>query len=85
MIFYNYFLRDFSVTSFELIISVILCFWGLIFGFFSWHKFAHLGIPTPTGTIMIGVLPLLIGIQFFLNFLSYDINNIPQYTQHELM
>jgi hypothetical protein len=84
-IIYNYFLRDFSLASLELVSGLLFTIWGFSFGLYSWIKYASANTPTPTGTIMLSVLPLLIGIQLLLNFFSYDINNIPKQTQYKLM
>jgi hypothetical protein len=36
------------------------------------------GIPATTGTVMLSVLPILVGIQMILFFLSYDIGAEPK-------
>lgn len=81
-IFYNYYLRDMSVVSIELALGVPLLIFGLVFG--GWHWFSavlnqHI---TPTGTVMLAVLPIVLGVQFILSFLAYDIANLPSHCIH---
>jgi dolichol-phosphate mannosyltransferase len=84
-ILYNYFLRDFTVASLELIIGIFLFSFGLSWGTYKWIHNSNLGLPTPTGTIMLSVLPIIIGIQLLLSFFAFDISNTPGQTQHKLM
>ncbi len=77
-IFYNYFLRDFSVASIELLMGAILLPFGLIFGAVQWSHAADLGIPASAGTVMLSALPVIVGVQFLLSFLHYDIGSVPQ-------
>lgn len=77
-IFYNYFLRDFNVGSLQLIFGVILTFFGLIYGVINWINNVKEVVSTPTGTIMIAVLPIILGFQLLLSFVNYDINNVPK-------
>lgn len=79
-VFYNYYLRDMSIASLELPCGVSLMGFGIIFGGYNWFNYAQIGAPTPLGTIMLSALPLLIGLQLFLAFLSYDISTVPQHT-----
>jgi dolichol-phosphate mannosyltransferase len=84
-IFYNYFLRDFSIATLELIIGILLFFFGTYFGIYNWVRNAHLGLTTPTGTIMLSVLPIIISIQLLLSFMSFDIANTPNQSQHKFL
>ncbi|MBS1742936.1 MAG: glycosyltransferase family 2 protein [Bacteroidetes bacterium] len=84
-ILYNYFLRDFTLASLELLIGSLLFIFGFFWGIYKWWHNSHLGIVTPTGTIMLSVLPIIIGIQLILGFLAYDISNTPKEAQHKLM
>lgn len=84
-IFYNYFLRDVSIASFELAFGVILLVFGFSFGLYHWLHSINFGIATPTGTIMVSVLPIVVGIQLLLNFISFDIMSQPNEAIHILM
>ncbi len=76
-VFYNYYLRDLSVASIELPVGISLLTLGISFGGYHWFQSASLGILTPTGTVMIATLSILLGIQFLLAFLAADISAIP--------
>lgn len=76
-IFYKYFLQDFNVATLELIFGVFMIVFGTSFGLYHWISNAFSGEETPTGTIIISALFILVGIHLFLQFLSYDINSSP--------
>ena len=76
-IFYNYFLRNFSAASIELVAAIILTIFGAVFGVVNWVAAAKLGISSSAGTVMISAMPIIIGIQLLLSFLSYDIQSTP--------
>lgn len=77
-IFYNYFLRDFNIGSIALVSSTFLILFGLIYGSFHWISHHLNRTTTPTGTIMLSVLPLILGFQTFLFFLQQDISSSPK-------
>lgn len=81
-IFYNYFLRDLSVASLELMAGAILVTAGAGFGAFSWLESTQSGIETAAGTVMLSALPIILGLQFLLAFLGYDIGSVPRRTLH---
>lgn len=77
-IFYNYYLRDLTVASIELPLGILLFGFGVFFGGYNWGVAAMKDVTTPPGTVMIAALPILVGIQLILAFLSYDVNSIPR-------
>jgi dolichol-phosphate mannosyltransferase len=77
-IFYNYYLRGMSVSSFELPLGLILLIFGVIFGISEWVISIYSGITATFGTVMIASLSLLTGLQFILSFISFDIASIPK-------
>jgi len=77
-LFYQYFLRDFNIGSLELIFGSILFLFGTIFGGLKWYSAIETNIPTPTGTIMLAVLPIILGFQLLLSFISYDMSILPK-------
>lgn len=81
-IFYNYFLRDMSIASLELVAGSILFGFGLVFGAVRWTLALRDGLPTPLGEIMLAVLPVLVGLQLLLAFLGYDIATSPRRPIH---
>lgn len=74
---YSYFLRDFSVASLELVFGTLLFAFGMMFGAYHWLNALGTGATTPVGTVMLAVLPLLVGLQFLLAFVGYDVANSP--------
>lgn len=77
-IVYNYYLRDMSLASIELPLGLLLLLFGLVFGGVQWLASINSGIPATTGTVMLSVLPILMGLQFVLAFLAYDIAAKPR-------
>jgi hypothetical protein len=71
-------LRDMSVASLELLAGVTLLAGGALFGGYHWASAIATGIPTPVGTIMLAVLPIMIGVQLLLAFLAYDFSSVPR-------
>lgn len=76
-IFYNYYLRDMSLASIELPIGLILFFFGLVYGGLNWIMSWKAEVQTPTGTVVLAAISLLMGLQLILAFLAYDIASIP--------
>lgn len=81
-IFYNYYLRDMSVASFELIIGLLLFIFGGIFGGLHWLNASRVSQATPVGTIMITAICAIWGMQLLLAFISADISNVPHRAIH---
>ncbi len=77
-IVYNYFLRDFSIGSLFLIFGVALFGFGFIWSLYFWAKAISSHLPTPNGTVMIGVLTLVLGFQLILSFIMSDIAAEPK-------
>jgi glycosyltransferase involved in cell wall biosynthesis len=77
-IYQRYVLRDFSPVALFLFLGAIMFFWGLGFGIYLWVETALTGRPTPTGTIMLSLLPLILGFQLLLQAIVLDIQNTPR-------
>ncbi len=84
-ILYNYFLRDLSVASLELVAGLALALLALIFGGFHWFAGLSTGQPTPVGTIMVATVAAISGLQFLLAFVAYDIASVPRTAVHPLL
>lgn len=76
-VFYTYFLRDFNIASIELVFGFALMLFGAIFGIVEWLASGRTGIAASTGTVMIAILPLIIGFQLLLSSMHYDLANSP--------
>jgi dolichol-phosphate mannosyltransferase len=79
-IFYNFFLRDFNIGTINLIFGILLSAFGLSFGIYKWFFGFQSGIATPTGTVMLSILPIILGFQMILFFVNYDMMNVPKKT-----
>jgi dolichol-phosphate mannosyltransferase len=71
-IFYNYFLRDFSIASIELLLGMGLTLFGAIYGLSNYLHYRSIGEFTPTGTQIVVAMSVLSGLQFLLGFLAID-------------
>jgi glycosyltransferase involved in cell wall biosynthesis len=77
-IFYCYFLRNFNFASIELVAGMLLVLFGIGFGLWQWGEGSLRGVPATSGTVMLAALPVLLGTQLLLAFLSYDLQNVPR-------
>ena len=77
-IFYNYYLRDMSLASFELPLGLMLLSFGVIQGLVTWHSSISNQVSAETGTINLVALSVIVGLQFILAFFSYDISSTPK-------
>lgn len=84
-VFYNYFLRDLSLASIELLLGGLFILVGTTMGLAFWGQSAATGITTPAGSVMLVALQIIIGIQLLLGFLAYDIAAVPRRPQHPLL
>lgn len=51
---------------------------GLVFGIIKWIKYFNLDIPAPTGTIMIPVMLVMLGVQLLLAAANIDLQSVPK-------
>ena len=77
-IFYNYFIRNFSLASLELALGALLLLFGIVYGLANWGTVA----PATAGTVMVAALPIIIGSQLLLAFINYDIQSVPRIALH---
>jgi glycosyltransferase involved in cell wall biosynthesis len=82
---YNYFLRDFSLASIELVVGIVFILFGTIFGAYRWFESIKSGITASTGTVMLAALPIILGVQLLISFLSFDIGATPSMAIHRLL
>lgn len=73
----QYFIRDFSVFSVLFLFGWILSIFGIVFGAYHWYLSAKTGITASTGTVMIAVLPFILGSQLLIQAMIVDVQNIP--------
>ncbi|TIS50595.1 glycosyltransferase family 2 protein [Mesorhizobium sp.] len=77
-IFYNYFIRNFSIASLELVLGLALLLFGIIYGLSNWG----MDTPATAGTVMVAALPIIVATQLVLAFINYDIQSVPRSTLH---
>ena len=71
------FIYDFSMGSIYLLTGLPLLLFGLTFGIYKWIQYASIGIPAPTGTVMLPTLSVLLGIQLLLSAIEIDLRAVP--------
>ncbi len=76
-IFYQYYLQNFNIASVELFFGFIFLCFGIGFGAYRWILSSYENVPATGGQVMLAALPIIIGFQLVLAFLSYDSNNEP--------
>lgn len=77
-IVYQYYLYNFSFASLALILGTIFVLFGFIWGIIYWVESKKSGIPATTGTVLIAVLPIILGMQLLLQAISQDMSDLPK-------
>ncbi len=71
----SYFILDFSITSIYMMAGLPLFLYGLTYGIVKWIHFASMDVAAPTGTVMLAVLPFILGFQMLLSAIQHDIDS----------
>ncbi len=74
---YTYYLRDFTLASLELPVGLLLTLFGTFSAVFNFIHSNELNQATPTGTLILISMSILVGVQLVLSFFSYDIDSSP--------
>ena len=82
---YNYLVRDFNVGTLYSLSGTLLLIIGAIFGARHWIVSANSSLPATSGTVMLAALPVLVGIQFLIAFLHFDVSNTPTEPLHQTL
>ena len=82
-LFYNYYLRDMSAASLELPLGAALGWFGFIFGVTKFAESIETQVPATAGTVMLSAVPVILGFQLVLAFLSHDIASVPKRVKHK--
>lgn len=69
--------NDFGVIALLALMGIILIAFGSTFGVVEWVLAASAGHTASTGSVMIAVLPLILGFQMLLQALSMEVQNSP--------
>jgi hypothetical protein len=79
----QYFLYDFNIASIYILFGIPLFSFGVIHGIYSWIYYSTHHMLAPTGTIMLVTLTIILGFQFLLQAIQYDIQNSPNVSRNE--
>lgn len=74
----KYLIYDFNMASVYTLVGMPLLLWGIFYGLFKWIENTINQVATPTGTIMLSVLPLILGTQFIIAAINIDIDSTPK-------
>ena len=77
-ILYSYYLRNFNIASIEIVVGLLSISFGSAVGVRHWWLSHDTGVPATSGTVMLAALPVIVGVQLVLAFLSYDLQNVPR-------
>lgn len=73
----EYFVRDFTLLSIYLVSGLLLVTFGSAWGTWHWIQSAQQNVAATTGTVMIAVLPVILGMQFLLQAVALDVEHVP--------
>lgn len=74
----QHFLRDFTPLALLLSAGLVMVTAGSAWGLAWWWRSWRTGIPASTGTVMLAVLPLILGVQCLLQALVLDLQAVPR-------
>ena len=81
-VFWRYLFYDVSPVAVFSLVGICLCTFGLVFGAYHWISGALQLRETGVGTVMLAVLPLILGFQLLLQAIVLDIQNTPKHTSY---
>lgn len=79
----QYFFFDLNLGSIYVLFGSLLTIFAVVFAGYEWAESVVTHVPRSTGTVMLAVLPFLMGFQLLLNALMYDVQ-FSHKTHHEL-
>jgi dolichol-phosphate mannosyltransferase len=68
-------MNDFGLIGLLATAGLLFTLFGALFGLYHWIVSATSGIPATTGTVMIAVVPLILGVQMLLQALSLEVQS----------
>ena len=72
-IYFDYFILDFNFGSLSLLMGVPMLIFGIIWSLIHWHISIRTNQAATTGTVIIGLLPIILGFQSLMQFITHDI------------
>jgi len=70
-------MNDFGLIGLLATAGFAFTLFGSVFGLYHWILSATSGIPATSGTVMVAVVPLILGIQMLLQALSLEVQSSP--------
>lgn len=77
-LFWRYVFYDVSPVALFAIAGAVLFLFGSTFGIYNWVTNALANRLTPTGTVIVAALPVILGFQLLLQALVLDVQNSPR-------
>jgi len=77
-VFYKYYIYNFDMGSVYLLIGLPMLLFGITFGAYRWGTGLVENVANSVGTVMLSVIPIVLGVQFLLQFIAIDIENTPR-------
>jgi len=76
--YHRHVLREFSIVPVFWLFGLMLFIWGAGFGGYEWIKSVATNRVASTGTVMLSVLPLILGFQLILQAIMIEIQDSPR-------
>jgi len=73
-LYFEYYVLDFNFGSLSLLAGIPLIVFGFLWSVIHWHISINTNQPATTGTVIIGLLPIILGFQLLMQFITFDIN-----------
>lgn len=73
----KYMVADFGAIGLLILAGLVLCLFGTAFGAYHWIESVAEGYPASTGTVMIAVLPLMVGVMLLLQAFAMEVTESP--------
>jgi hypothetical protein len=77
----QYFVRDFSAASLELVFGLFFLLFGIGYAL-SYLANRAPGVAASAGVVMLAALPVILGVQFLLQAMNFDVLNVPSRPIH---
>jgi len=77
----QYFVRDFSAASLELVFGLFFLLFGVGYAL-SYLANRAPGVAASAGVVMLAALPVILGVQFLLQAMNFDVLNVPNRPIH---
>ncbi len=83
--FKRHVINEFGLVALLAMVGSTFVLFGTVFGIVEWVSSASAGSPATTGTVMIAVLPLMLGVQMLLQSLALEVQDSPGANETRLL